>query len=235
MANHAILRHMRTQKAPPEPVLAMDVRQFRLDGPQLESFRVASTWHAAHDVMATAHAVAIDMGITLNSFLLGTLAWVLHDVHEQRRFAISQTYLGRTAEELRAVGSYSVVAPMVFDFSEGPSLQAVCRHVQRETLQILALDVIVQSTQIPTVAYELNDLRPMKRLAEIKRRPTSIVLFDLFFIVNQHLDGYAATVLYDEGKRDAPWVDGCVERWMVLWQGVREWTFDEQFEMSVAT
>ena len=115
MANHAILRHMRTQKAPPEPVLAMDVCQFRLDGPQLESFRVTSTWHVAHDVMATAHAVATDMGITLNSFLLGTLAWVLHDAHDQRCFAISQTYLGRTAEELRAVGSYSVAAPMVLN------------------------------------------------------------------------------------------------------------------------
>ena len=213
----------------------MEVCQFRLDGPQLESFRVTSTWHVAHDVITMAHAAATDMGVTLNSFLLGTLAWVLHDVHEQRRFAISQTYIGRTPEELRAVGSYSVSVPMVFDFSEEPSLQAVCRHVQRETPQILALDVIVQSTQVPTVAYELNDARPIKRPAETKRRPTSIVLYDLFFIVNQHSDGYAALVLYDEGKCDAAWVDGCVERWMGSWQGVREWTCDEHFEMSVAT
>ena len=224
---------MRTQKAPPEPVLAMDVCQFRLDGPQLESCRVTSTWHVAHDVMATAHAVATDMGITLNSFLLGTLAWVLHDVHEQRRFAISQTYLGRTAEELRAVGSYSVSVPMVFDFSGEPSLQAVCRHVQRETPRILALDVIVQTTQIPTVAYELNDVRPIKRLAETKRRPTSIVLSDLFFLVNQHSDGYNVMVLYDEGKCDVAWVDGQVERWMGLWQGVHEYTIDEHIVSGV--
>ena len=107
---------------------------------------------------------------------------------------------------------------MVFDLADRPSLGMVCRRVQRETQRVLALDVIVQSTQIPTVAYELNDVRPIKRLAETKRRPTSIVLFDLFFIVNQYSDGYATTVLYDEGKCDAAWVDGCVERWMELWQ-----------------
>ena len=101
----------------------------------------------------------------------------------------------------------------------------VCRYVQRETPRIMALDVIVQSTQIPTVGYELNDVRPIERLAETKRRPTWIALFGVFFIVNQHSDGYAAMVLYDEGKCDAAWVDGRVKRWMELWQGVREWTF----------
>ena len=232
IARHAIVRHMHTRGAPPEPVLAMDVRQFRLEGPQSERGSVTSSWHVAHETMAAAQASATQRGVTLNSFLLGTLAWVLHDALEQRCFAISQTYLGRTMDELRAVGSYSVSVPMVFDFAEEPSLDAVCRHVQGETQRVLALDVIVQSTQMLTVAYELNDVRPIERPEEVKCQQLSFTLVDVFFLVNQYSDGYTAMVLYDEGKCDAAWVDGRVERWMGLWQGVRECTFDEHFAMS---
>ena len=102
IARRAILRHMLTREAPPEPVLAIDVRQFRLEGPQSERGSVTSSWHVAHETMAAAQTSATQRGVTLNSFLLGTLAWVLHDVSEQRCFAISQTYLGRTMDELRA-------------------------------------------------------------------------------------------------------------------------------------
>ena len=98
---------------------------FRLEGPQSECRSVTSTWHVAHETMAAAQASASQRGVTLNSFLLGTLAWLLHDASEQRCFAISQTYLGRTMDELRAVGSYSVGVPMVFDFTEEASLDAV--------------------------------------------------------------------------------------------------------------
>jgi hypothetical protein len=157
------------------------------------------------------------MGVTLNAFLLGTLAWLLHAASAQQCFAISQTYLGRTMEELHAVGSYSSTAPMVFDFSEEPSLDMVCRHIQQETQRILALDVIVQSTQLPTVAYELNDIRPMDRPAEVKGQLSSFTLVDLFFTVNQFSDGYAVAVLYDESKMDGAGVNGCVEEWMGIW------------------
>ena len=232
IARHAIVRHMHTQRAPPEILLVTNARQFRLEGPQSERCRMTSTWHVAHETMVAAQASATQLGVTLNSFLLGTLAWMLHEASEQQCFVISQTYLGRTMDELHAVGSYSVPVPMVFDFGEEPSLDSVCRHVQGETQRILALDMIMPSSQIPTVAYELNDVRPIERPAEAKRRPSSIVLVDLFFLVNQYSDGYIAMVLYDEGKCDAAWVDSRVERWMELWQGVRECTFDGHFAMS---
>ena len=52
IAHHAIVRHMHTRGAPPEPVLAIDVRQFRLEGPQSERSSVTSSWHVAHETMA---------------------------------------------------------------------------------------------------------------------------------------------------------------------------------------
>jgi len=185
---------------------------------------VTSSWHVAHETMAAAQASATQRGVTLNSFLLGTLAWVLHDALEQRCFAISQTYLGRTMDELRAVGSYSVTQPMVFDFAEEPSLDAECRLVQGETQRILALDVIVQSTQMPTAGYELNDLRPIERPAEVTCQPSTITPVDVF-VVNQHSDGYTAMVFYEDGKCDAAWGDGRVEQWMRLWHESM-WNFD---------
>ena len=227
IARHAIVRHMHTQGAPPESALAIDAREFRLHWPRSEESRtVTSTWNVDDEAVSAAQASATQMGVTLNSFLLATLAWVLHDVSEQPCFAISQTYLGRTMEELRAVGSYSVTVPMVFDFSEPITLDRVCRHAQGEMLRSLALDVIVQSTQLTTVAYELNDVRPIERPVEAKRRPSSFALVDLFFLVNQYSDGYGMMVLYDEGKFDAEWVNERVEQWMQLWQGVCECTFE---------
>lgn len=227
-AHHAIMRHMQTRGTPPEPMLATGACQLRLqllEALESESCYMSSIWHIAHEAMAMTQASATQMGITLNSLLLGTLAWVLHDVSEQQCFAISQTYLGRTVEELRAVGSYSVSVPMVFDFSAEPSLQAVCGRVQRQTQQVLARDVIVQSTQRTTVAYELNDVRPIKRPVEAKHQLSAFVghtfnFVDLFFYVNQHSDGYVVSVLYDKGTFDAAWVDECVENWMGWWHGM---------------
>ena len=81
---------------------------------------------------------------------------------------------------------------------------------------MLALDVIVQTTQHVTVSYELNNLSALQRPAELKALPSVFAPVDLFFIINEYLDGFAAVVLYDEGKYDATGLEDCVEGWMGL-------------------
>jgi len=67
------------------------------------------------------------------------------------------------------------------------------------------------------IAYELNDVRPMPRPAEARRQTSLFSLVDLFFLVNQHADGFTAMVLFDEGRHEAGGVEACVESWMGMW------------------
>ena len=224
IARHAIVHHMHMLSAPLEPALALDACQLRLPFAELDGRRSDTAAchvlniHVAQQTIATAQASARRMGVTLNSFLLGTLAWLLHELSEQQCLAISQTYLGREMEQLQAVGSYSASVPMVFNFSDSPTLSMVCRHVQKETQRILAFDAIMQSVQSVAVAYELNDVRPMERPTEYKQLPYPFLLLDLFFTVNQFSDGFSVMALYDNGKCDAASVDDCAQRWINIWE-----------------
>ena len=165
-----------------------------------------------------AQAAASRMGVSLNAFFFGTLAHQLHEYAGQARFAVLQSFYGRSLEELHAVCSFSSFHPMLFDLSDAPGLASLCKHVMRETQRVMALEVILPSRQPCTLAWELNDLRPLKRSPEEKRRALPYVLVDLFFMVNQYTDGFDVYVAYNAGKYEAAPLEAFIERWMATWE-----------------
>ena len=183
--------------------------------------------HVRDDVMARATELATSRGLTLNALLLGSLASLLHKHSQSSRFAIQHTYLGRRADQLEAVGSFSTWVPMVFSFEGDPSLLHTCRHALRETLAVLKSVAVVggaaAGTEVPSFAYELNDMRPMPRpasmpeLADVEGRSGGVKLSDVFFIVNQYVDGYSVLVPYDAGMYERDAIEALVMEWMQLW------------------
>ena len=112
------------------------------------------------------------------------------------------------------MGSFSVGVLMVFDFTAGPNLQTLCRHALGETQRILALETIVQSTQPVAVAYELNDVRPLKRPPETQQQAHPFQM-DVFFTANRFADGYTIAVVFDEHKYDTHALEAFVQSWML--------------------
>ena len=155
---------------------------------------------------------------------MGTLVYLLHQHSAQAQFAVAQTYMGRRLDQLHAVGSFSVQAPMHFSFGAEASLYSTCQHVLKETLQLMRDEVVlpVSRTHRPAVAYELNDLRPMSRPpGEATRLLTGMAqpLAELFFLVNQYSDGYSVQVLCEPGKYDGKSIESLVVEWMEMWVG----------------
>ena len=168
--------------------------------------------------MQGAEEAARSMNLTLNAFLLGSLAWLLYECSGQHRFAVSQTYSGRTMEELQVLGSFSTSLPLAFNFSVSSSLPVACHHVMLETQRLLASDMTltyVLEELFTTVAWELNDVRPMARPPETKQQSTHFKLkFPLCFMVNQYVDGFTVSVRYHGACYDAAGVDSFVDKWM---------------------
>jgi len=211
-------RHMRTLRTTPEPNLPAEVcmlqMPFELTG--LSTGRtVRSTWHLREEEIAGARATASRMGVTLNALFLGELAIALFERCGQQRFAIAQTYLGRRADELGAVGSFSTTRPLVFDWTGTPSERAVCQQVMKETQRVMALDAIEQSTQPVTIGWELNDVRPMTRPAEVRQEAVPFVMasVQIYFMVNQYADGYDVHVVFGEGRFDSRLLHAFVDVW----------------------
>ena len=127
--------------------------------------------------------------------------------------------MARRPEMLHTVGSFSHSVPMLFDFSARPSLRATCRFVLRETARMLACDVLPRTTAVPTVAWELNDIRPVPRptLLNVEGRASNVKSFDLFFMVNEYADGFDAVLLYDSDIYDRGAAEELVSAWMELW------------------
>ena len=67
------------------------------------------------------------------------------------------------------------------------------------------------------VCYELNDVRPIPRTPEQRQQSTPVLLTGLFFLVNQHPDGFSCMVSYDAGRFGADEVESFVEGWMDMW------------------
>ena len=225
LARNAIARYVTTQSLPREPALPSHATlrlpfARPLAEQEADQRSASSSWHVADVTIVAAQSSARRLSVTLNAFLLGTLAWTLRSVSGQQHFPIWQTYLGRGMEELHTVGSFSTTVPMTFDICDGVGLDAVCHHVQAETQRMLAREVFVQTAQRATVAYELNDLRPLPRPVEQKQKAIKISLVDLFFIVNQFADGYDAVLLYDASKYDVSGAEVCMKSWMSAWMSL---------------
>jgi hypothetical protein len=223
IARQAIARYAQAMAAPLEVVCASDVLELHLPFERSGCStmgHVNRSWHVSEETMATAQDSATRMGVTLSSFLLGTLAWCLWRYSAQPRFAVNQTYLGRQLQELDAVGSFSVGIPMVFDFSDAPHLDAICRHAQNETLRVLAMQTIQHSAQRTQIVYEMNDASSQPRPEEeSKGRPAgglremSVVLF---FLVNKYSDGYNTNLLFDS-RLDEQAAEALMLQWMGAW------------------
>ena len=108
---------------------------------------------------------------------------------------------------------------MSFSFTGKPSLQSTCQHVMRETLAHMRLaEALPEFRGIPHVAYELNDVRPIPRSSEVTGEGiTGPKLADLFFIVNQHIEGYAVTAIYDSGMFQEEGINAFMLQWMESW------------------
>ena len=127
-------------------------------------------------------------------------AFESHPRSGQDRFALNQTYLGRRPDQLYAVGSYSSGVAMEFAFDGASSLLSTCRHVFRETIRnMAAADKVANATLFSNVSFELNDLRPLPRRSSLPDSDSDslVVLCDLFFMLNEYLDGFEAVLLYD--------------------------------------
>ena len=169
------------------------------------------------ETIAAATQIATSSGFTLNALLLGTLACVLRKHSGRDKFAISQTYLARRSDQMQAVGSFSTIKNMVFDFAANPSLISMCRHVLKETQQIMSRNgVVVGSSQVPPMSYELNDLRPLPMPAAVLM---SQALGEIFFTVNQYIDGYCVIAMFDTGKYSSKGIETFVSEWMEMWVG----------------
>jgi len=175
-----------------------------------------SWWDVSNQAIASSQTLAASMSVTLNAFMLGTLASCLHKNSQQCQFAISQTYLGRGVDELHVIGSFSFGHPVVFDFSETPSLEAVCKHIMIETQHALAVGF--SGEPVTTVAYEFTDVRPIPRPAEAQRMPVSTVVADLMFMVNQFADGFNVTVAYDASKFVEEDLEMFIQQWQDEWK-----------------
>ena len=229
IARHAIRRHISSLgtapifASPHAMNLELPFQQNAIAGDAMDVM-----WCIPPDQVSIAITTAKRMGVTLNAVFLGTLATLLHQQSGQVALAIQQTYLGRGVDELEQVGSFSDSIPMVFGFEDCPSLLSVCQHVMHVTgkhMQMAEAGYPSGNDEIPTVGYELNDLRPMpspKRQEGVVKRLNQQInqkLFDLFFIINRYADGYALDVLYDGGKFDVSGVQLFVEKWMQMWMG----------------
>jgi len=221
IARAAIAHHVRTLSAQntelPKDVLHLEL-PFKRDpvGPaQME----ALTRHVADETIAAAEALASRQGLTLNALLMGSLAFLLHELSGRGEFAIMQNYLGRGLDQLHTVGSFSTGVPVLFSFATtGASLRSTCKHVLSETLAQMNRGDVVGVGQVPSMAYELNDARPIPRPAETTR-PGGVKLTDIFFYVNQFSDGYAVMISYDRGMYDVSSMDSLVTKWMEMWVG----------------
>ena len=89
-----------------------------------------------------------------------------------------------------------------------------------ESQRILAVDPLLQSTQSTTVAWELNDIRPVPRptLLNVEGRASNVKSFDLFFMVNEYADGLDAVLLFDSSVYERRAADKMVSAWMQMWQ-----------------
>jgi hypothetical protein len=220
----AIARHVHALKAPAMPRVPARVCELRLPCELVDTQEVGawSLWHISEQTVLAARRCAQKMGVTLNAFVVGTLATCLFQASKQQHFAVGQTSLGRRPEELHVVGCYTTIVPLVFDFSRDPSQQDTCEHVQRETQRVLYDDCTVHNdpqARNLTSCYELTDMRPIPRPAEQKRQPTPNLLAGLFFAVGQHPEGWAAMVVYDAAKYDADYLERLMDTWIDLWNG----------------
>jgi len=180
-----------------------------------------SFWHISKHAIAAAQQSAQRMGVTLNALFFATLAHCLHDCSGASRFSVSQTHYGRRFDEHQVVGSFSTSVPLEFDFSSEHSLRSTCRHVMSEVQRVMVMEYVFGGSQLPTVAWELNDVRPLPRPREAKGVAAPVVLTELFFTVNEFADGFAVAVGYNAGSYDDEDVERFVEEWMGTWQPSR--------------
>uniref|UniRef100_A0A7S4NGH8 Condensation domain-containing protein n=2 Tax=Prymnesium polylepis TaxID=72548 RepID=A0A7S4NGH8_9EUKA len=169
--------------------------------------------------VATATRIATSRGLTLNALLLGTLAAATYKHSQQPDFTIGQTYLGRGLDQLQLVGSFSAARPMWFSFGAQWSLHRVCQHVLTETMRSMRLrGNVTCGMPRPSLAYELNDVRPIPRPAEIDAPiAAQVKLSDIFVTVNQYDDGYLVVAAYDKAKHDGLGVKAFLADWMDSW------------------
>ena len=72
-----------------------------------------------------------------------------------------------------------------------------------------------------TLAYELNDARPLRIPTEAAQFSVTGALVPLFLIVNQYEDGFAIDVLYDVGRFQRAGVEAFVADWLTLLEQTR--------------
>jgi hypothetical protein len=165
--------------------------------------------------------IAASRGVTLNSILLGTLATHFSNYSGQDTFAIEQTYLGRRSDQLNAVGSFSDSVAVQFTFDDKSSLWSTCRHVFKQTMLTMrsmaaSEGAVPSSTACSNVRYELNDMRPQAR-PKVAHKNTADISCDLFFLVNEYVDGFATMVVYDVSKFELADVELLLDGWFGVW------------------
>ena len=231
IARDAIMHHLYLSEYQPNDV-AEGLRQIilpftRPDVDPRATMAVAANYqcHVSDTTIRRLRQLASAQGFTLNAVLCGALAHYLHTLTGLQRFAVAQTYLGRQLDQLRAVGSFSSSAPLVFDFEDVPSLNSTCRHVLEETQRVMSLKIIPPCGPC-TVNYELNDLRPMTMppIAPSDDESSATQLSPGFFVmlVNEYMDGFVLNVVCDTGHFDGQGVRCFMAEWIRMLDEIEE-------------
>ena len=79
---------------------------------------------------------------------------------------------------------------------------------------------IATATLESNVSYALNDVRPITRPSSGHTHTSNVVLGDLFFLVNQYVDGFMAVLWYDLSKYQHVHVEQLLDGWLQELEGL---------------
>merc|ERR1712113_883959 len=120
---------------------------------------------------------------------------------------------------------------MMFSFQAAQSLLSTCQYVMMQTQRTLTNDMPVADSQLApgdgcTVAWELNDLRPIPRpdvnngQEQEQQEEVTVKLVDVFFTVNKYADGHDIVVMFDAAVCHQDGIEELVRSWRSAWRAL---------------
>jgi hypothetical protein len=236
VARHAILSHVRSLSADsaafPTHILPVRLPCELANKPSYSTTAQNTSQNISYNLpnqfYSRLESVAAENNLTTNALVLGKLATLIYQESGQPEFAVRQTFLGRSHNQLETVGSFSTQAPIFFSFMDAPDLKATCSHVLQQTQQIMSLeDMIIPSaandlcTERCNICYENNDMTQVS-LAEIGLQTPGTAtelpfcICDLFFMITRCSDRVAITAIYRLGIYEETQLREFLSQWISL-------------------
>ena len=74
---------------------------------------------------------------------------------------------------------------------------------------------VANAALFSNVCYELNDVRPIPR-PSLSFLSSKVVTCDLFFFVNEFVDGFTAEIMYDVSKFEDAYAETLLKDWLLV-------------------